>query len=114
MNETLKEKLEMKIDQEYDELVEELKKSKPEIIIERAYELISKEEMTYKVKSLDYEDKDIKILLKRKNILNECYENWLEEDSQFNQLLDDCVSDTIEEIINEEQSKKHSMKRESR
>ena len=97
----LQEKLNNKIDKELEDLKEELMNSKPQVIIERAYELTIKEEMTYKIKDKDYSVNELKALLKNKNILNECYEEWLESDENINEMLEDVVVDRIEEIVND-------------
>ena len=50
----LKDQLDKKIDKEFNDFIQELKRCKPEVILERAYEKISKEEMIYKIKDREY------------------------------------------------------------
>jgi len=106
----LKQKLEEKIDSEYDNLVEELKKSKPQVIIERAYELVTKDEMTYKIKARDYEVDELQALLNTNGILQNCYDEWLSRDGGFGEVLDDTVSDEIDLIIEEYHEEKEKTK----
>lgn len=72
--EELKSKFDEKIDNEFEELIEDLKQCRPEVIIERAYEKVSKEEMIYKIKDKNYTVADLKALLKVDGILQQCYD----------------------------------------
>ena len=62
--EELKQKFDDKIDKEYEEFIEELKQCPKQVILERAYEKVSKEEMVYKIQDKDYTVSDLKALLK--------------------------------------------------
>ena len=113
----LKVKLDNKIDNEYEDLLSDLRKSTPQVIIERAYEKVSKEEMIYRIKEKDYTINELKILLKQDNLLQECYDEWLDSDGGFNQVLEDSVDERIEFIIEEsekESREKKTKNRESR
>ena len=101
----LKEKLDNKIDKEYENLLADLRNSTPQVIIERAYEKVSKEEMIYRIKEKDYTINELKILLKQDNLLQECYDEWLDSDGGFNQVLEDSVDERIEFIIEESEKK---------
>ena len=113
----LKAKLDNKIDKEYESLLADLRNSTPQVIIERAYEKVSKEEMIYRIKEKDYTINELKILLKQDNLLQECYDEWLDSDGGFNQVLEDSVDERIEFIIEEsekESREKKTKNRESR
>ena len=110
----LKEKLEQKIDDEFEELKEDLKKCKPEVIIERAYEIVSKEEMTYVIKAKNYSIQELKALLKTDGILEECYDEWLKTDANFNELLEYAVDKRTEIITNDFIKEKAKKSKESR
>jgi len=99
--ENLKEKLNNKLEKEYDEFIGELKQCKPEVIIERAYEKVTKGEMVDLIKNKDLESTEIKALLKTDNILSECYDEWLKCDGNFNEILDYAVDERIESITDE-------------
>lgn len=99
--EVLKQKLNKKIEQEYNEYIEELKKCEAETILDRAYEKVSKEEMMYKIKDKDYSSIELKTLLEKDNILNECYDEWLKSDGNFNEVLEYAVNKRIELMVND-------------
>lgn len=104
--EELKQKFDKKIDNEYKEFIEELKQCSPDVIIERAYEKVSKEEMIYKIKEKDYSVSDLKALLKSDDILDECYDEWLNSDGNFNELLEYPVDERIDSIIDDYRERK--------
>ena len=106
--EELKQKFDDKIDKEYEKFIKELKQCPPQVIIERAYEKVSKEEMIYKIKDKDYTIADLKALLKSNGILDECYDEWLKSDGNFNEVLEYAVDERIDLIIEDfkERSKK--------
>ena len=97
----LKQKFDDKIDNEYEEFIEELKQCSPQVILERAYEKVSKEEMVYKIKDKDYTVSDLKALLKTDGILQECYDEWLKSDGNFNEVLEYAVDERIDLIIDD-------------
>lgn len=99
--EELKQKFDDKIDNEYKEFIEELKQCSPQVILERAYEKVSKEEMVYKIKDKDYTVSDLKALLKTEEILQECYDEWLKSDGNFNEVLEYAVDERIDLIIDD-------------
>ena len=99
--EELKQKFDDKIDNEYEEFIEELKQCSPQVILERAYEKVSKEEMVYKIKDKDYTVSDLKALLKTDGILQECYDEWLKSDGNFNEVLEYAVDERIDLIIDD-------------
>lgn len=99
MLEKLREKLEEKIDKEYKDFVGNLMKERPEVIIERAYEKVCKEEMCWNIKNKDYSIKDLKALLKADGVLEDCYDAWLNSDDNFNEMLGYVVDDRISNII---------------
>ncbi len=107
--EELKQKLNEKVWKEYSDFIEELKKCKPETIIERAYEKVSKEEIIYKVLDQEYEIGELKALLKNDGILEECYDEWLKSDGNFNELLEYAVDNRIEKIV-EDYAKQRTIK----
>ena len=94
----LKDQLDKTIDKEFNNLIQELKRCKPEVILERAYEKVSKEEMIYKIKDRDYSLGELKALLKTDGILDECYDEWLKSDGNFNEVLEYAVDKRIELI----------------
>lgn len=110
--ENLKQKLDEKIDNEFANFIEELKKFSPNTIIDKAYEIISKEEMIYKIKDKEYSISELKALLNSDNILDKCYDEWLKRDGNFNEVLEYTVNDRIDLIIrNYKEKNKKQMER---
>jgi len=110
----LKEKLEEKVNNEYKEFTDNLKKCTPEIILDKAYEKVCKEEMIYKITEKDYEVSDLKALLKADGILQECYDEWLKSDGNINEVLGYAVDTRIDLIIEDFETKSKQNTRESR
>ena len=98
-NEKLKEKVLQKLEKEYDDFIEELKECKPEVIIERAYEKVVKEEMKEGFSYKELSTTELRALLKSDGILNECYDDWINRDGNFDDILFDSVNDTIDIIV---------------
>lgn len=106
----LKQRVQEKLTSEYNDFINELKSERPQVIIERAYEKVCKEEMLYTFKKLDLSANACKALLKCPKILDECYSNWLKGDGNFSELLESSVGNSIEQIANNfklEQKKKN-------
>lgn len=94
----LKQRVQEKITNEYNDFIEELKKERPEVIIERAYEKVCKEEMLYVFEKNGLSVNECKSLLKCSNILDDCYSEWLKSDGNFNEMLEYAVENSIEHI----------------
>lgn len=110
----LKQKLEKKMDNEYEDLVTELKQSTPEKILDRAYELVVKDEIRGQIKNMNLDESELKALIKEPDLLSECYEDWKSADSQLGEIVSYTIIDTIE-IIEENYHKEVSKNtRESR
>lgn len=88
-----------KITNEYNDYIENLKNEKPEVIIEKAYEKVCKEEIIYLFEEKDLSVQECKALLKCPNILDECYDNWLNCDSNFKEILEYSVDISIDHIL---------------
>ena len=97
----LKRELEEKISKELKDFKENLMQCEPKTIMDRAYELVTKEEMTYKITEKDYSISELKTLLGTDGILDECYDEWLDSDSNFNEVLEYAVNSRIESILEE-------------
>lgn len=113
-NQELKQRFEAKVNREFKEFVEELKQNEPEVIVNTAYELVSKEEMIYKITEKDYTTSELKALLKTDGILDECYDEWLKSDGNFNEILEYAVDKRIEIILDDYEQKSNQKHRESR
>ncbi|MBS5116237.1 MAG: DUF3848 domain-containing protein [Erysipelotrichaceae bacterium] len=76
----LKEKLDIKIQQEYDKFIEKLMKLSPKEIIERSYEKIFKEEIISMIQGKELSKSEIIALLKVDYPLDALYQEWLKID----------------------------------
>ena len=98
MEEVLQRKVQEKLVNEYNKFVNRLKREKPEVIIEKAYEKVCKEEMVYCFEKKNLSSSECKALLKSPDILDECYDEWLKSDGNFNELLEYSTDYAIEHI----------------
>lgn len=101
----LQKKILEKVTKEYNKFVEDLLKERPEVIIERAYEKVCKQEMIYVFEKQNLSVKESKALLKRPNILDECYDDWLSSGGQFYELLETPIDDSIKHIVEDYERK---------
>ena len=110
----LKQRVQEKITNEYNDFIEELKKERPEVIIERAYEKVCKEEMLYVFVKNDLSVNECKSLLKCSNILDDCYSEWLKSDGNFNEMLEYAVENSIEHITEDFKREQKQKNKDSR
>ena len=109
-----KQKLEEKLDTEYKKLIEELKKCSPEKIIDRAYELIVKDEIIGQIKEMNLDEIEIKAMIQENNLLSECYEDWRNADGRLGETIYPTIVDTIDVITSEYEKENKQKKQESR
>ena len=114
LREELQEKFYDKMDKELADLKAELMTCKPEVIIERAYELVSKEELKSSIICRNCDTQELKALLKTDNLLQELYDEWMDLDAGFHQVLEDAVDETVERITEDFAKEKSKKSRESR
>ena len=112
--EELKDKFIKKIIDEYDSFVKELKEQDPEVIIDRAYEHVCKQEMVYIYENKDLSEQELKALLKCPNVLSDCYDEWLKTDANFNELLEYALDNSTEHIVDDYKKELKSKNRDSR
>lgn len=93
-------KLNEKLGQEMKEFKDKLKENGVDYAIDRAYELVAKQEIIDTFADRDLEKNEIKALLKTKNVLDEIYYNWLDFDGNLREQLEYCVDDSISKITN--------------
>lgn len=99
--EDLKDKVMQKINNEYDDFIKNLKQCEPEVIIDKAYEHVCKQEMIYLFEDKDLTVQECKALLKCPNILNDTYDEWLGTDANIHEILDLAVDNSIEHIVDD-------------
>ncbi|MBQ9854015.1 MAG: DUF3848 domain-containing protein [Bacilli bacterium] len=114
MNEMdIRKKLYEKMQNEYNDFIEEMKNNEPQFIVNNAYQIVIKEELVsmFYPESEQYDIDEIKALNKTKNPLEELYQGWMDSDAGIHSVLEDNVSDTIEEIQKEQREKKKDRER---
>ena len=106
-------KLYEKMQNEYNDFIEEMKNNEPQFIVNNAYQIVIKEELVamFYPESEQYDIDEIKALNKTKNPLEELYQGWMDSDAGIHSVLEDNVSDTIEEIQKEQREKKKDRER---
>ena len=87
--------LEEKLEKEFNTFREKLKTKSPEEIIDKAYELIVKEEIKEELKNMKLHDQEKVVMLDQSNLLTELYHDWLDTDVP----LGDVLKDTLEESV---------------
>lgn len=109
INEKIKKKLISKLEQELKDYKQYLMGLPPEQIIDNAYDLVCKQEIIDCI-LLDgnYSNFELKTLLKRENLLDELYNDWLHADGNLRETLEYCVEDSIETIRDNEVKKQRN------
>lgn len=112
--EELRKKLFTKIENELEEFKRKLMQSIPEEIIDRAYELTVKDEIVGQIKEMNLEDIELKALIKEKDLLSECYEDWINADGRLGEVIYYTMVDAVETIKENYQKEQKNKSRESR
>ena len=110
----LKQRVQEKLTNEYNDFISELKNERPQVILERAYEKVCKEEMVYIFEKINLSANECKALLKCPNILSDCYDEWLKSDGNFNELLEYAVENSVEHIVEDFKLDQKKKNKESR
>ncbi len=105
----LKMDLNEKVEQEYASFKKELEQKSPKEIIEKAYELVVKQEIKDELKEKNLTKDELKALLKEKDLLSECYEDWRNSDGRLGEVISYTIDDSIE-IIEQEYKKENKQK----
>lgn len=86
-----------KVEKEFDEYVEGIKKLSLDEVINKSYETAFKKELTFlflpEMELLS--TKDTKLLLKEDKILNQLYNEWLDSDLNYNELIRMCIDEYV-------------------
>ena len=91
----LDEALETMLEREFNHFKKGLKKIPKGKIIERAYELVCKEEIKEELKYMELHDAEKELMLIRGNILQEFYNDWLDEDTTLGESMQNSISESI-------------------
>lgn len=94
----LLEKLQDKLELEFSNFIKELKYESKDYIIERAYEITTKQEIKDYLGHKELNENELKILLKKSYVLDSMYDKWLDTDANFCEVLQYAVDDRVEEL----------------
>ena len=72
-----------------------LKKLPKGKIIDKAYELVCKEEIKEELKYMELHDAEKEMMLIQGDILDEFYKDWLNEDAQLGESMQNSISESI-------------------
>ncbi len=109
----IRENLYNKMQQEYNDFIDNLKQQPPEKIIEGAYQKVIKEEILgdFYPEYKHYDIDKIKALGKTKEPLEELYQGWMNCDAGIHQVLEDSIYDTLDEIEKVQKQKQKAQER---
>lgn len=103
MSKCLAEKFDEKVKNDYEEFIKKMRKLEPDEIIENAYEisikLIIKEIMEDKYFTAD----EIKLLFKCGNVIDVCYDKWIDMEEDFGDVIELAIDKKIEDLEDEEE-----------
>lgn len=108
-NMKVRENIYKKLQKEYSDFIENLKKQQPEKIIDRAYEITIKEEIVagFYPKCEKYSIDGIKALNKIKYPLEELYQDWMHSEDGIHFALENSVYYTLDELINRQKDREY-------
>ena len=87
--------LETMLEREFNHFKKGLKKLPKGKIIDKAYELICKEEIKEELKYMELHDEEKEMMLIQGDILDEFYKDWLNEDTQLGESMQNSISESI-------------------
>lgn len=96
--------------------IENLKSQPPEKIMEAAYEKIIRDDILMLLESDNdfLDDKQVKALLKLDYPLSACYNEWLDSDYSYMDMLRDTIDDFSKDLVKEAEQEKYKRKNMSR
>lgn len=99
-----------KFNEEYDNFIKEIKKLSTDEIIDKAYEITAKQEIT----NLYLENLDIRILkdlIKTDNLLDKIYKDFEDNNGSYYSLIEEYAYDYIDELSHELRKKEKEVER---
>jgi len=109
--EELKKELIQKINQELYDFKEDLLQKNSKEVIECAYELVCKQEISdYLSYDKYYTRPELEALLNSKNILSQAFNEWLDDDGKLGEMLEYSTDDCIDLIVNDYKEEKQNNK----
>ena len=103
--------LETKLEREFNDFRKGLKKLPKSKIIEKEYEITSKEEIKDILINMDLHDAEKEMLFFQDDILNEFYHDWLDCDIPLGDSMQYCVEESIATLTKYMGKKKNHLER---
>lgn len=103
--------LQTKLEREFNHFKKGLKKLPKSKIIDKAYELTSKEEIKDILINMDLYDAEKEMLFYQDDILNEFYHDWLDCDVPLGDSMQYCIEDSIATLTKYMGKKKNYLER---
>ena len=94
--------LQKKLELDYRDFIDELKKERVDVIIERAYEVVIKQSLIDYLLAKDMDSDDVKALLQKGNLLDILYDEWMESDEELYALYQEQEDYYYDNINNDE------------
>lgn len=91
--------LQEKLEQEIKDLEQELLQLEPKTILERAYEYVSKIQIKDEILDRNLDNEEKKAIMKADDVLQSCYESWLDEDSSLSEMYEFSIDEALEDIV---------------
>lgn len=99
--ETLNEKLNDKVQDEYNAFIEKIKGLPPDKIIEHSYEKVFKEDLALALSEKALSPDEAKAMLSLKYPLDALYQEWMKTDISYMDMLSDIVDTKVESAVKE-------------
>lgn len=107
----LKDELIKKLENEYSEFKEQFMSLTPKETVDRAYELVVKQEILDSFNyDMGYDKEELQALLKQDNLLSQAYDEWLSADGNLRVALEYSIDNVIEMAVKDSQEIKQSNK----
>ena len=87
--------LEDKLNKEYEEFIHRILERPKESIVVRAYEIVSKAEIKHQLLNMPLHDKEKAVLIDTEDVLDAFYEDWLNTDIHFGEMMNDIIEDSV-------------------
>ena len=107
----MQDKLYEKMSEEYTQFKEDLRSRTPDEIMDKAYELVFKEDILSCFEYRDLDDSTIEALMTLERPLGSLYREWLDADASYMDMLEQCIDNLVYEIEAREESRKAPTKK---
>lgn len=104
-------KLDEKLDTEYNKFREETREKSKEEILNKAYELTVKDELKETIKGMDLFELEVIAMLDQKDLLNEFYNDWQNTDIPLGEVLETSINESISMLTRYYQRRKQGKNR---